>query len=42
VFLSPDVAEYFPDAASANEARRALVKTLRRIKRRRTTAAAGR
>ena len=32
VLLSPDVAEFFPDSASANDALRALIKALRRIK----------
>jgi len=32
VLLSPDVAEFFPDSASANEALRAFIKALRRIK----------
>jgi hypothetical protein len=39
VLLSPDVAEFFPDSASANEALRAFAKALRRIKRHRATAA---
>ena len=32
IVLSPDVAEFFPDSASANKALRAFIKTLRRIK----------
>lgn len=32
VLLSPDVAEFFPDSASANEALRAFIHALRRIK----------
>ena len=35
ILLAPDVAEFFPDSDSANEALRAFVKALRRIKRRR-------